>query len=653
MAQFKIGIRLGLGYALCVILTIVTGAAGLYGNYRLVDFTEWLLVHPFAVSNALRAANGDIIEIRSMVKDIVVSPRDARNVAQMGVIAEREQDIDRQFALVRQRYLGDPADVERLLQDYNALKAVRDQVVSLAKKGDVDAIRVLSAEKAPPLYDALRADMDRILAFADAKAAGFLAEAIGLRDSIQAFIWTVLVGSVAMGFVAAWASTRGISRPLAKLEGSMLALSSGNLAVKIKGLTRKDEIGRMANAVQIFQDGMIRAEKLEHSLRQAQKMEAIGQLTGGIAHDFNNLLQVIITDLDLAMMSLDSDGAVAAYLRDAVGEVERGARLTSHLLSFARRQPLNPKPLRVERLVGDTVAMLRRTLGEQVTIELVNSGGLWPAMVDENQLQNAILNLAVNARDAMPDGGSLILELSNVVLDSAYAAEHVEVTAGQYVLLAITDTGVGMTREVAQKAFEPFFTTKPEGAGTGLGLSMVFGFVKQTGGHIKIYSEPGQGTTVKLYLPKAQAAEAAREARARDSLLGAGETILVAEDDSKVRTSVVAQLAELGYRVLAAADGEEAIEILSRGEKVDLLFTDVIMPGAMDGRALAAKAGQIVPGLRVVFTSGYTENAIIHNGRLDEGVTLLSKPYRLPQLAETIHSALARSAETVVPPEVG
>ena len=653
MAQFKIGIRLGLGYALCVILTIVTGAAGLYGNYRLVDFTEWLLVHPFAVSNALRAANGDIIEIRSMVKDIVVSPRDARNVAQMGVIAEREQDIDRQFALVRQRYLGDPADVERLLQDYNALKAVRDQVVSLAKKGDVDAIRVLSAEKAPPLYDALRADMDRILAFADAKAAGFLAEAIGLRDSIQAFIWTVLVGSVAMGFVAAWASTRGISRPLAKLEGSMLALSSGNLAVKIKGLTRKDEIGRMANAVQVFQDGMVRAEKLEHSLRQAQKMEAIGQLTGGIAHDFNNLLQVIITDLDLAMMSLDSDGAVAAYLRDAVGEVERGARLTSHLLSFARRQPLNPKPLRVERLVGDTVAMLRRTLGEQVTIELVNSGGLWPAMVDENQLQNAILNLAVNARDAMPDGGSLILELSNVVLDSAYAAEHVEVTAGQYVLLAITDTGVGMTREVAQKAFEPFFTTKPEGAGTGLGLSMVFGFVKQTGGHIKIYSEPGQGTTVKLYLPKAQAAEAAREARARDSLLGAGETILVAEDDSKVRTSVVAQLAELGYRVLAAADGEEAIEILSRGEKVDLLFTDVIMPGAMDGRALAAKAGQIVPGLRVVFTSGYTENAIIHNGRLDEGVTLLSKPYRLPQLAETIHSALARSAETVVPPEVG
>ena len=653
MAQFKIGIRLGLGYALCVILTIVTGAAGLYGNYRLVDFTEWLLVHPFAVSNALRAANGDIIEIRSMVKDIVVSPRDARNVAQMGVIAEREQDIDRQFALVSQRYLGDPADVERLLQDYNTLKAVRDQFVSLAKKGDVDAIRVLSAEKAPPLYDALRADMDRILAFADAKAAGFLAEAIGLRDSIQAFIWTVLVGSVAMGFVAAWASTRGISRPLAKLEGSMLALSSGNLAVKIKGLTRKDEIGRMANAVQIFQDGMIRAEKLEHSLRQAQKMEAIGQLTGGIAHDFNNLLQVIITDLDLAMMSLDSDGAVAAYLRDAVGEVERGARLTSHLLSFARRQPLNPKPLRVERLVGDTVAMLRRTLGEQVTIELVNSGGLWPAMVDENQLQNAILNLAVNARDAMPDGGSLILELSNVVLDSAYAAEHVEVTAGQYVLLAITDTGVGMTREVAQKAFEPFFTTKPEGAGTGLGLSMVFGFVKQTGGHIKIYSEPGQGTTVKLYLPKAQAAEAAREARARDSLLGAGETILVAEDDSKVRTSVVAQLAELGYRVLAAADGEEAIEILSRGEKVDLLFTDVIMPGAMDGRALAAKAGQIVPGLRVVFTSGYTENAIIHNGRLDEGVTLLSKPYRLPQLAETIHSALARSAETVVPPEVG
>jgi len=387
-------------------------------------------------------------------------------------------------------------------------------------------------------------------------------------------------------------------------------------------------------------------DEMERALRQAQKMEALGHLTGGIAHDFNNLLQVILANLDLTLDRLGGGAAVAGYLRHAIAGAEQGARLTSQLLAFARRQPLRPEPLRLERLVGEMTGMLRRTLGASIAIEMVAGGGLWTAMVDSNQLQNALLNLAINARDAMPDGGKLTIELSNSALDDAYAAVHREVMPGQYVMLAVTDTGHGMAPEILERVFEPFFTTKPEGAGTGLGLAMVYGFVKQSGGHVKIYSEPGHGTTVKLYLPRTQQAEVARHQEESKAERGNGETILVAEDDDAVRVSVVTQLAELGYRVLAAANGEAALEVLTRGEAIDLLFTDVVMPGALNGRTLADQARRIAPELPVLYTSGYTENAIIHHGRLDEGVTLLSKPYRLSQLARAVRAALGRSRES-------
>ncbi len=382
-----------------------------------------------------------------------------------------------------------------------------------------------------------------------------------------------------------------------------------------------------------------RHQEVEHALFQVQKMECLGHLTGGIAHDFNNLLQVILSNLDLSLRSL-SGGHAAAYLQNAVGGAQQGARLTSQLLAFARRQPLCPEPLRIDRLVGEMTSMLRRTIGEHIDIEMVSSGGLWTALVDRNQLQNAILNLAINARDAMPGGGRLTIELDNALLDAAYVAAHRDVKAGYYVALAVTDTGVGMSPEVLDQAFEPFFTTKPEGAGTGLGLSMVYGFVKQSGGHVKIYSEIGHGTTIRLYLPRTEESEVEQEAEAERMPHGEDEIVLVAEDDDAVRASVVAQLTDLGYTVLEARNGEAALAVLAAGERVDLLFTDVVMRGAINGRLLAERVRQLLPDLPILFTSGYPENAILRNGRLEEGVVLLSKPYRQARLAEAIHEML-------------
>ncbi len=388
-----------------------------------------------------------------------------------------------------------------------------------------------------------------------------------------------------------------------------------------------------------------RTQAAEARARQSQKMEAIGQLTGGVAHDFNNLLQIILTNLDLALNLLGRSHGMAGYLKDSVAAAEQGARLTGQLLAFARRHPLQPEPLRTDRLVRDMTGMLRRVLGEGIQIEMVEIGGLWTALADPNQVQNALLNLAINARDAMPSGGKLTIELANVHLDAHYALQHQDVKAGQYVMLAVTDTGTGMSTEVVERAFEPFFTTKPEGSGTGLGLSSVYGFAKQSGGHVKIYSEPGQGTTIKLYLPRTQQGETARRTEAERLTRGNGETVLVVEDDDAVRAGVVNQLAELGYRVLAAPNGDLAYEFLTRGEKIDLLFTDVVMPGTLNGRGLAEKAKALLPGLPVLFTSGYTVNAIVHHGRLDEGVMLLSKPYRLPDLTRAIRSALDQGAK--------
>ena len=386
--------------------------------------------------------------------------------------------------------------------------------------------------------------------------------------------------------------------------------------------------------------------KAEDALRQSQKMEAVGQLTGGIAHDFNNLLTVVTGNIDMAARSLDAganpDARARRALVNALKGAERAAALTQRLLAFSRRQSLAPKSVDADRLVGGMSELIHRALGETVKLEIVTSPGLWRVEADPNQLESAILNLAVNAKDAMPDGGTVTLETANARLDEAYAAEHAEVAPGQYVLIAVTDTGAGMSRETVARVFEPFFTTKEVGKGTGLGLSMVYGFVKQSGGHVKIYSEEGHGTTVKIYLPRlisdAEEDEDAPEA-APDA--GSGqETILVVEDDDDVRTYTVECLRELGYRVLEAHDGPAALRLLERQEDpIDLMFTDVVMPG-MTGRELADFARAKQPDLRVLYTSGYTRNAIVHGGRLDEGVEMISKPFTYATLAQKVADIL-------------
>jgi signal transduction histidine kinase/ActR/RegA family two-component response regulator len=395
-----------------------------------------------------------------------------------------------------------------------------------------------------------------------------------------------------------------------------------------------------------LQDEVRRREVAEEALRQSQKMEAVGRLTGGIAHDFNNHLTVISSNIELLQRRLPPDSSALSRLTEAaMAGVQRAATLTHRLLAFARQQPLEPEPLDVSRLVSTLSDLLRRTLGEHIAIETVLAGGLWQTRVDANQLENVLLNLAVNSRDAMPAGGKLTIETTNAYLDEAYAASHAEVTAGQYVMLAVTDTGSGMTPEVIAKVFEPFFTTKPLGQGTGLGLSMIYGFVKQSGGHVAIYSEPDAGSTVKVYLPRFVRPETqpagTHGSAARAHPRGSGETILVVEDDEEVRRTSVEALRDIGYQVLEAGDAMEGVRLIVDRGDIDLLFTDIGLPGGVNGRALADAALSAQPGVRVLFTTGYARNAMLHNGMLDHDVHFIAKPFNLDALAAKIREVLA------------
>lgn len=378
----------------------------------------------------------------------------------------------------------------------------------------------------------------------------------------------------------------------------------------------------------------------EEALRQAQKLEALGQMTGGIAHDFNNLLTIIMGSLELLRRSVGREDKALERIDMISIATDRAARLTEQLLAFARRQPLQPEIVDLGHLMQEILPLVRRAVGEAVTVECVTAGGLWSTAVDAAQFQSAVLNLAINGRDAMPDGGKLTIEMANAALDDAYAARHAEVEPGQYVRFAITDTGKGMDAVTMARALDPFFTTKPPGEGTGLGLPQVYGFVKQSGGHLKIYSEVGEGTTVKLYLPRGLGQQRAPQARVPTLSVTGTETVLVVDDDEIVRATVASMLEELGYTVLLAANGAEAVAIIETDAQIDLLFTDVVMAGPISGRKLAERAAEIRPALRVLFTSGYTENAIVHNGRLDPGVELLSKPYGRERLAAKVRHVL-------------
>lgn len=388
------------------------------------------------------------------------------------------------------------------------------------------------------------------------------------------------------------------------------------------------------------------ARRAEEQLRQAQKMEAIGQLTGGIAHDFNNLLAVVIGNLELVLEDVPPEAKSTGRTQTALNAAERGAALTQRLLAFSRKQALKPEVLDVSQVVEGMQAILVRAVGEQITFMTTAEPGLWSCEADKAQFEAALLNLVINARDAMPTGGTLSIEAGNVHLDEHYASTQVDLEAGDYVMIAVADTGEGMSAEVRERAFDPFFSTKSKGQGSGLGLAMVHGFVKQSGGHVSLYSELGHGTTVKIYLPRCQAATGVPEASQSGEAmhpLGQQELVLVVEDDNDVRALTEALLTEVGYRVIAASDGQSALDQLSRHADIDLLLTDVVLAGSMSGRDVADAAAKSHPQLAVLYMSGYTANVVVKQGRLDPDVELLQKPFHRADLARAVRKVLDRA----------
>ena len=509
--------------------------------------------------------------------------------------------------------------LQQLKRVFDRRQDILRKTIELYRQGDgPGAIAMVREGSGKRLMDRAR----RIVAAMRAREAAELARREAVAQSQTALVKAGLVLSgIAILLVAAFA-----------IRNSYLRLREANRA-------REAQEAAYARLTQEIAD----REAAENQMRQMQKMESIGQLTGGIAHDFNNMLAIVIGSLDLAQRRFDKEPDKAKQCIDNASEgARRAAQLTARLLAFSRQQPLEPRAVDANKLVGGMSELLRRTIGENVAVETVLAGGLWPAHVDAGQLENAILNLAVNARDAMPGGGKLTIETNNTHLDDRYADAHEEVEAGQYVVICVTDTGTGMPPHVVERAFDPFYTTKGVGKGTGLGLSQVFGFVKQSGGHVKIYSEPDQGTTVKLYMPRhfGSAADdgaertAAPAPRAKDD-----EIILVVEDEERVRHMSVDALRSLGYTVVQASDGAQALAVLQIQPRVDLLFTDIVMPG-MTGRQLADAACEKRPNLKVLFTTGYTRNAVVHNGVLDPGVAFISKPFAIDQLATKVRQVL-------------
>jgi signal transduction histidine kinase/CheY-like chemotaxis protein len=450
--------------------------------------------------------------------------------------------------------------------------------------------------------------------------------------------WAFAIFIMACGFthvlsiVTLWVpiyGIEGIIKALTAVASVITAAILWPLLPKILAIPSPSQLLRAEAA--LAQEGRHRRDA-EEMLRHAQKMEAIGQLTGGVAHDFNNLLTIIVGNLEIADRSLQAWGEasrdrVARVIGNAANAAQRATILTQRLLAFARRQPLDPKPTNVNRLLGGMSDFFQRTLGENIDLEIVGGAGLWPVEVDPSQMEAAILNLVVNAKDAMADQAKLTIETSNAFIDELYSQQNAEIPVGQYVQIAVSDTGPGMPKEIQEKAFDPFFTIKQPGQGTGLGLSQVYGFVRQSGGHVKIYSEVGEGTSIKIYLPRAVAAvDIVHDVPATLVGSAAGETILVVEDEADVRSYLVETLQDLNYRVHEAADGATALALLDSAPfQIDLLLTDIVMPG-INGRQLADELHHRQPNLRVLFMTGYSRNAIVHQGRLDAGVSMLQKP---------------------------
>ncbi|TGQ82548.1 response regulator [Mesorhizobium sp. M8A.F.Ca.ET.207.01.1.1] len=579
---------------------------------------------------ANRAAARETIEYQEQLSGLLSLAQDAEG-SQRGYLLTGEKSylepyrkaveaIPGQLARIESAATPDDQIVQQISHIKEALsqeQAELSQTIALYDRGDAaKALQLVRSGQGKAAMDEIRASMDTIRRIG--------AAAVAARDEQT-------------DRVEAWLRI-----------GSLAAL----LAIFLLGVCTIRQSRRRFRDVLVVQEELMRKnielgneiqtrENAESQMRQMQKMEAVGQLTGGIAHDFNNMLAVILSAMNLAQRKLKrGEHDIEKLVEAATDAASRAANLTSRLLAFSRLQPLAPQVVATNRLLTGMSDLLRRALGEGIRIETVLAGGLWKIHADPNQLENAILNLAVNARDAMDNDGKLTIETVNSHLDEAYASTHAELAPGQYVMIAVTDTGAGMSPEVIAKAFEPFFTTKPANKGTGLGLSQVFGFVKQSGGHVKIYSEPGEGTTIKIYLPRFFGPEEPASPTGRGkSAAKVTETILVVEDDARVRAATTDVMRELGYTVIHAAGGPEALEKLAATPGIALLFTDIVMP-VMNGRKLAEEALARQPGLKVVFTTGFTRNAVVHNGVLDHDVHFLAKPFTIEQLAAKLRDVL-------------
>ena len=518
--------------------------------------------------------------------------------------------------------------------------------------------------------------------FAQAHPEGGVGELPGLRDSPQ--FWTalatsgerdpgifILVGQSKARLVAdanrrlaqnalllfvlslfliggAWLiAEHAIRRPVNRIADAVGALGRGELATRLTAPIPRGELGQLMQAVnsaaESLENQRANIETLHEHLRQSQKMEAVGHLTGGIAHDFNNLMTVILGNSEMLSEELEDNPPLKHLADTSLAASARAADLTRSLLAFARKQPLNPRNVDLNDILSRMKGLLERSLGETIECRILPCARPWPALIDATQFETAVLNLAINARDAMPEGGRLTIESANVTLDENYCRAHAGAVSGDYVMICVTDSGTGMTQEVMEKAFDPFFTTKEVGKGSGLGLSMIYGFVKQSNGYIGLYSELGIGTSVKLYLPRAGTAPTpSASADAETIERGSGETILIVEDNDAMQAHAVEMACELGYRTVTARDAAEALAFLEGSAPIDLLFTDIVIPGGLSGIDLAHAATALRPGLKVLYTSGYTENAVMHDGRLAAGSPFLNKPYRRQDLATKIRRALGK-----------
>lgn len=591
-------------------LVVATGVAAVLMYMRMVDASDW-------VSHTLRvrsATNGFL----RLLDDVETGARGYLLTGNESFLETYRKSAGRIGPdLVWLRSLtSDNEQQQRLLDKLAPLVASKLDIeadeVSLSKQGKKDEA-VIRAASGKAVMDDIRAVIEDF-----SQAEEQLLDARQTRDREARYLLLLLI--------------------LAGLAGSS-ALSVA--AIRYEG-----------QLVEKLQEEAVRREKAEAALRQAQKMEAVGRLTGGIAHDFNNLLTIILGNLDtirrrLANMGSDASASLMRPAEDALQGAKSAAKLTHRLLAFSRQQPLEPVPLDLNKAVGGISDLLTRTVGSPITVETVLVAGLWPVLADANQLENALVNLAVNAKDAMPGGGKLTIETANSYLDRSYAAQFEDVNPGQYVMLSVTDTGTGIAPDVMERVFEPFFTTKRPGVGTGLGLSMIYGFVKQSGGHIRIYSEVGHGTTVKIYLPRLTqdsavlAAPKGVEADLKPITPSKGsETVLAVEDNEGVLEFACQALEDLGYRVVTASAGPEALRHLKSEQRIDLLFTDIVMTKEMTGRHLAVLARRLRPGLRVLFTTGYSPNAIARKVRADPGADVLTKPYTQRQLAEKVRAIL-------------